>query len=76
MMALHPDPPALPVLANDLYLEVFTHRSIRHEKYKPLTEFGDGGRLAVMGEEAIRYAVAGDCFHSDDTPSGKDIKVS
>lgn len=68
--------PRLPSLKNELYVEVFTHRSVRDGRYKPHPEFGDSDRLAFMGETAVRYSVVEEFFRSEENLTSEEIKVS
>lgn len=74
-MSAKPLPP-LPSLENKLYVEVFSHRSIRHGRYKAHPQYGDSDRLSIMGETAVHYSVVEDLFRSKEKMSSEAIKVS
>lgn len=57
-----PSHPPLPELKQDLVLEVFSHRSLRHEGTPMNEEFGDGARLAELGAQVLQMVVTWSLF--------------
>ena len=47
--------PSIPQLNGEIILDVFTHRSLRFPG--ATSSYGDGGRLAILGEKALECAV-------------------
>lgn len=69
--------PALPKLPGEIILDVFTHRSLRFPgaPMNENSEYGDNGRLAVLGEKVLEAAVTDTLFRKRPMLKGHELEV-
>jgi len=71
-------PPPLPKIAGDvdLFLDVFTHNSLRMHNAPMNEEYGNTDRLALLGATVLRLVVATHFFRKKPQLNSKEINVS